>query len=138
MTEKELGRDPAAVYRNRATPAGALAVLRAVDSGAGLSAASHALLLRLLTETPTGPNRLKGLLPEGVLVAHKTGSSRTVDGLATATNDIGLLTLLDGRRVAVAVFVSDSRADIATRERVIANIGRAAVNWRSRLDASSR
>jgi len=34
--------------------------------------------------------------------------------------------LPDGRGLAIAVFVSDSRADEATRERVIARIGRAA------------
>ncbi len=41
-------------------------------------------------------------------------------------DDIGLITLPDGRRLAIAVFVTDARADEATREGVIARIGRAA------------
>jgi beta-lactamase class A len=129
VTEKDLGRDPGALYRNWATPSGALAVLRALEEGGGLSVESRGHLMRLLTETPTGPDRIKGLLPEGTPVAHKTGSSRTVDGVAAATNDIGIITLPDGRRVAVVVFVTDSPADAQTRARVIADVARAAYDF---------
>ena len=133
VTEKDMGRDPEAQFQNWATPEGAVAVLRALDEGRGLSADSREHLLRLLTETGTGPNRIRGRLPEGTPVAHKTGSSRTVDGVTAATNDIGIMTLPDGRRVAVAVFVSDSPADDATRERVIADVARAAYDvWATR------
>lgn len=129
VTEKDMGRDPEAQYQNWATPAGAVALLRALDDGHGLSPESQQHLLRLLTETPTGPNRIRGQLPGGTPVAHKTGSSRTVDGVTAATNDIGIITLPDGRRVAVAVFVSGSPADDATRERVIADVARVAYDF---------
>lgn len=43
-----------------------------------------------------------------------------------ATNDIGLITLPDGRRLATAIFVTDSRADDDTRDAVIARIAKAA------------
>ncbi len=133
VTEKDMGRDAEAQYRNWATPAGAAAVLQALDEGRGLTAESRQHLLWLLTETPTGPNRIRGRLPEGTAVAHKTGSSRTVDGVTAATNDVGIVTLPDGRRVAVAVFVSGSAADDATRERVIADVARAAYDfWAAR------
>ena len=133
VTEKDMGRDPDAQYRNWATPEGAVNVLRALDEGRGLSPESREHLLRLLTESPTGPHRLRGRLPDGTAVAHKTGSSRTVDGVTAATNDIGIVTLPDGRRVAVAVFVSGSPADDATRERVIADVARAAYDfWAAR------
>jgi len=72
---------------------------------------------------PSG--RLDGDLPDGVKVAHKSGSSDVDNGIAAATNDIALITLPDGRRLAIAVFVTDSTADEATRFRVIARIGRA-------------
>lgn len=57
---------------------------------------------------------------------HKTGSSGTRDGVTAATNDIGLITLPDGRRLAIAIFISDSKADDATRDAVIARIAKAA------------
>lgn len=59
-------------------------------------------------------------------LAHKSGTSDVDNGLAPATNDIGLITLPDGRLLAIAVFVTDSRADDATREKIIAQIARAA------------
>jgi beta-lactamase class A len=71
-------------------------------------------------------SRLKGDLPPGTRVAHKAGTSDVDNGLAHATNDIGLITLPDGRRLAIAVFVTDSVADDATRQKIIARIGRAA------------
>jgi beta-lactamase class A len=116
-------------YQNWATPLAMLKLLRALHEGRGLSAPSRALLLQLMTESVTGPRRIKGLLPAGAVVAHKTGTSNTAGGLTRATNDVGIITLPDGRHMAVAVFVSDSRADEKTRERVIAKIARAAWDW---------
>jgi beta-lactamase class A len=124
--ERELARAPDVQYRNSATPAAALGLLRAVHVGPALAAGHRELLLRHMTETKTGPRRLKGLLPPGTVVAHKTGTSSTVGGKTAATNDVGIVTLPDGRHLAVAVFVADSTADEATRERVIAEIARAA------------
>ena len=131
-TEKEIGRDQETQYRNWATPEEAVALLRALHEGRGLSPQSRALLLKLMTETPTGAKRLKGSLPAGTIVAHKTGTSGTVNGLTAATNDVGIITLPDGRHAAVAVFVSDSTGDDATREEVIAKAARAAWDYWTR------
>ena len=125
-TEKEIGRDWETQYQNWATPPGAISLLRALHERRGLSEASRALMLKLLVETTTGPRRLKGLLPKDAIVAHKTGTSGTRDGITGATNDIGIITLPNGKHLAIAVFVSDSAADEATREAVIAKIAKAA------------
>jgi beta-lactamase class A len=69
--------------------------------------------------------RILGDLPEGTVVAHKSGTSDVTNGLAHATNDIGLVALPDGRRLAIAVFITDSTADDTTRDKVIARIARA-------------
>lgn len=71
-------------------------------------------------------DRLKGELPPGTIVAHKAGTSGVDAGIAHATNDIGLITLPDKRILAIAVFITDSRADERTREKVISRIARAA------------
>ncbi|MBD2034045.1 class A beta-lactamase, subclass A2 [Leptolyngbya sp. FACHB-321] len=125
-TEKELAQDAAVKYRNYATPDATVVLLRAFHEGKGLSKASQALLLQLMTETNTGPKRLKGLLPAGTVVAHKTGTSSTVNGVTAATNDVGLMTLPNGRHLAIAVFVSDSMANETRREEVIAKVAQAA------------
>ena len=125
-TEKELGQDTAVQYRNYATPDAIVVLLRTFHEGQGLSKSSQALLRRLMTETSTGLKRIKGLLPEGTVVAHKTGTSSTVNKVTAATNDVGLVTLPNSRHLAISVFVSDSIADGTTREEVIAKMARAA------------
>jgi beta-lactamase class A len=79
-----------------------------------------------MQESKTGVARILSLLPKGTVVADKTGASGMQDGRAAATNDIGLVTLPDGRHMAIAIFVSDSEAADAVRDSVIAKIARSA------------
>lgn len=113
-------------YQNWATPESMLVLLRALQEGRGLSRAGRALLLDFMFKSTPGPRRLKGSLPAGTPVAHKTGTSGTSEGVTRATNDVGLVTLPDGRHMAVAVFVSDTKADADVREGTIAKVARAA------------
>lgn len=92
-----------------------------------LSKTNTDFLYKIMTETSTGPKRIKGLLPAGTEVAHKTGTSPTNDeGLSPATNDVGIITLPNGKHLAIAVFVCNSKDDEATREAIIAKIAKAA------------
>lgn len=125
--EKEIGQDWETQYRNWGTPEGAAALLRALHEKRGISDQNQKLLLKFMTESVPGAKRLKGALPPGTSVAHKTGTSGTnADGVTAATNDIGIVTLPNGNHIAIAVFVSDSPADEVTREAVIAGIAKAA------------
>jgi beta-lactamase class A len=124
-TEKAFAQDHSLQYRNWATPDAAVALLRRLHERRGLSETTQALMLKLMTASNTGPRRLKGLLPAGTEVAHKTGTSGTENGVTAATNDIGIITLPNGRHLAIAVFVADSPADEATREGVVAKIAKA-------------
>jgi beta-lactamase class A len=125
-SEAEMAQGDDVQYRNWASPLAAIQLLRAVQEGQGLSPSSRSLLRDLMTASVPGARRIRGLLPAGTLVAHKTGTSRTAGGLTRATNDVGIVRLPDARHLAVAVFVADSKADEATREAVIARIARAA------------
>jgi len=78
-----------------------------------------------MAESNPGSKGLQGLLPNGTVVAHKTGTSGTQNGITAATNDIGIITLPNGKHFAIAVFVSDSPADEKVREAVIAKIAKA-------------
>lgn len=133
-TERAMAQGEQVQYRNWATPDAMAGLLRALQEGKGMSASSQRLLLGLMTARKTGPDRIRGLLPAGTIVAHKTGSSGTVHGLTRATNDAGLVTLPDGRHLAIVVFVSDTRVGEATRDAVIAKIARAAWNDRAALE----
>nr|AIA12673.1 ClassA_beta_lactamase [uncultured bacterium] len=125
--EKEIGQDWETQYRNWATPEGAASLLRALYEKRGISDQHQKLLLKFMTESVPGAKRLRGMLPPGTAVAHKTGTSGTNPaGVTAATNDIGIITLPNGNHLAIAVFVSDSPADETTRESVIAGIAKAA------------
>jgi len=123
-TEKALGADVQAQYRNDASAAALVALLRLLADRSPLNAEHTALLLRMMTEAKTGPHRIRGMLPPGTQVAHKTGTSGTHKGVTNATNDVGLITMPDGRRLAVVVLVTDSPESEAAREAVIARIAK--------------
>ena len=84
--------------RDSSTPAAMLGLLRLIDSGSALSPSSRSLLLDMMRRCATGSNRIRGLLPPGATVEHKTG---TLNGY---TGDVGFLTLPGGRRIAVVFF----------------------------------
>ncbi len=81
-------------------------------------------LLDRMTRMVPGAARIKGLLPPGTPVAHRTGTGGDFEGISSATNDVGIITTPTGH-IAMAVFIKGSRRDLATRERTIANIAKA-------------
>lgn len=124
VNEEEMHRGWDVQFRNWSSPSAAVRLLRLFHTGKILSDSSTSLLRRIMTETVTGPKRLKGLLPPGTPVAHKTGSSgRGPDG-TSVVNDIGIITLPDGRSVAMAVFITGSTASDDENERVIAELAK--------------
>jgi beta-lactamase class A len=98
-----------------------------------LTKANTDTLYKMMLNTTTGAKRLKGLLPPGTVVAHKTGTSPTnADGLSPATNDVGIITLPNGKHLIISVFVCNSTSDEAIREGTIAKIAKAAYDYYSK------
>jgi len=118
MAQVDPNPDFEADPRDHATPLAMLKLLLAIDGGTAMSPESSKFLLGVMSRTRTGAGRLKGLLPKGASVAHKTG---TAGGIA---NDVGYVTLPDGRRFAIAVFTNSSKTPVADRDRAIAEVGR--------------
>ncbi|HEY7913825.1 MAG TPA: class A beta-lactamase [Blastocatellia bacterium] len=113
---KRFDADP----RDTSTPDAMARLLERIQRKDLLKQNSGELLLDILRRCKTGEARLKGLLPQGTVVAHKTG---TIGG---TTNDVGIITLPDGAgHVAIAVFVKASEKEIPARERAIAEVARA-------------
>jgi beta-lactamase class A len=100
--------------RDSSTPMAMVDLLKRIYKAELIKPESRNYLLDLMAQCQTGKNRMKALLP-GVPIEHKTG---TLDGL---TDDVGFLTLPDGRRVAVAIFARGGR----DRPRTIAETARA-------------
>ena len=81
-------------------------------------------------KTETGKNRLKGHLTKGVIVAHKTGSSGVnKSGLTAAVNDIGIIFLPNEQHFSISVFITNSKEDLKTNEKIIADIAKTAWDY---------
>jgi beta-lactamase class A len=127
--ELDLVKDPELTKKNWTSAEAAVNLLKLLQGGRegqALSPTSSALLLELMTNSLPEPKRIKGLLPVGTVVAHMTGTGSSENVMTGATSDVGLITLPDGSHLAVAIFLSDIRANKPTRENVIARIARAA------------
>jgi beta-lactamase class A len=111
--------------RDTSTPLAAVEFLSKLARGELLPDASTALLLRIATETTTGARRIKAGLAAGAIVAHKTGSARPDLGMNPAINDIGIITFADGRRLAIAIFLSGSTLPYPDAEALLADVTRA-------------
>jgi beta-lactamase class A len=126
-SESEMAAAWEVQYTNWCKPFEMTLLLDKFYGGKVLSKTSTDFLYKIMTETSTGPKRIKGLLPAGTIVAHKTGTSPTnAEGLSPATNDVGIITLPNGKHLAISIFVCNSTDDEATREAVIAKIAKAA------------
>ncbi|WID98194.1 class A beta-lactamase [Bosea vestrisii] len=114
--------------RDAATPEASIAFLEGLAKGTWLrDPANAALLDKIMLEAKTGPSRIKAGLPAGARFAHKTGLGPSADGLNHATNDIGIVTLPDGRRFAIAVYLAGAQVGEKEREAAHAAVARLAV-----------
>jgi len=94
--ERGLHQDKPLQYRNWFEPRGAVQLLRTINDRSPLAPEHRALLLSWMRLSRV-TTRLAGELPKGTIVAHKAGTSDIDNGIAAATNDIGLISLPDGR-----------------------------------------
>jgi beta-lactamase class A len=128
--EERLQNDWTLQYKNYSTPFAAVQLLQKFHKEHILSKSSQDFLYKIMVETTTGLNKIKGLLPLNAIVAHKTGfSGKNKEGLTGATNDIGIITLPNGKQFAIAVFVSNSLEDEVTNDKMIAEIALAAWDY---------
>lgn len=121
--ELEIQADWNVQFSNYTTPLAAIELLKKIDTRSFLTSLSHRFLWETLLGTSTGSIR-KGL-PEGAQVAYKTGfSGQNGEGETAANNNIGILMLPDGRRIAYAVFITASTEPQEVNYDVIARIGK--------------
>lgn len=110
--------------RDTTTVQDALNFLSKLADSALISKASTRLLLQLMADTARAATRLRAGLPKDARFAHRPGSSGTDLGFTVATNDMGLVTLKDGRRYAMAAFLAGSTDTEAARDGLFADTAR--------------
>ena len=121
--EERIQNDWSLQYNNYSTPFAAVQLLQKFHKQHILSKNSQDFLYKIMAETTTGTTKIKALLPKNTLVAHKTGfSGKNKEGLTGGTNDIGIITLPNGKQFAIAIFVSNSMESEVTNDKMIAEI----------------
>ena len=126
-TEEEMHKSWPVQYTNWSTPLAMTELFCKFYKDSILSSSSSKFLWDALASNIYGGGRIKGLLPAGTVVAHKTGTSGVNDkGIAAATNDAGIVVLPGGGHLAITVFVSDSPDNEKARDKIIAEIAKSA------------
>ncbi len=110
-----------------ATPAGITGALGKLARGELLSPASTDVLLGIMQHSKSGPMRLKGAIPPGWTVYHKTGTGQELAGIATGYNDVAVFQAPDGTRYGVAVMIGETRLPIKARMEMMQAVSRAVV-----------
>ena len=110
--------------RDTSSPTAMAELIERIYTGKALSPASTNLLREIQERNTTGKARIRARLPQGTIVAEKTG---TIGG---TVNNVGVITLPNNAgKVIVVVFIKKSSKPVEDRERVIADISRAIYDY---------
>ena len=123
-TEVDMDNDFNTCYQNWTSPLEAAVLLELLVTRSLANETNQTFIKEIMIACDTGRNRLvKPLQEKAVIIGHKTGTSgRNDKGQFIGVNDIGFVTLADGQRYSIAVFVKDSEATMQATEAVIAKI----------------
>ncbi|UIR57383.1 class A beta-lactamase, subclass A2 [Sphingobacterium sp. SRCM116780] len=114
------------LYRNTSTPLAMTDILEKFYTGKVLKKETTAYLYQIMVETSRGITWMKAGLPAGTELAHRTGISSTNDqNLRVALNDVGIVTLPNGKHVILSVFLKDITETREDTEKIVADITRA-------------
>lgn len=102
-----------------ATAKGIARALARLHRGELLKPDSTAHLLGYMEGSRTGRARLKGAMPPGWRLAHKTGTGQDLAGETAGFNDVGLITAPDGTTYAVAVLIGRTSKPVRDRQGLI-------------------
>jgi beta-lactamase class A len=114
--------------RDTASPEGLVRLLEKLHRKQLLSSNSTALLLQIMTNSPSGKKRLKEGLQKDWSIAHKTGTGAKVLGVESVVNDVGIISSTNKQHIAITVLISGSKAPLEEKERLMANIAATVVN----------
>ncbi|KKW93429.1 MULTISPECIES: serine hydrolase [Sphingobium] len=108
-----------------AAPSSIVQALAKLKQNDMLSPASSQLLMSIMSEAKTGPQRIKGGVPAGWHYLHKTGTGQELGARSTGFNDIGIMTAPDGTSYAVAVMIGSTTEPIPTRWQLMQAVAKA-------------
>jgi beta-lactamase class A len=105
-----------------ASPEAIATALGRLARGELLSPSSTKVLLNLMAQVKSGPQRLKAGVPYDWGFVHKTGTGQDLPPVSTGYNDIGIMTSPDGTRYAVVVMIAETTATVPQRMQFMQSI----------------
>ena len=108
-----------------AAPSSIVMALAKLKRGEMLSPASTEALMATMGDAKTGPNRVKGGVPQGWHYLHKTGTGQELYARSTGYNDVGIMTGPDGSSYAIAVMIGSTTLPIPKRWELMQSVARA-------------
>jgi len=108
-----------------AAPSSIVEALAKLKEGDMLSPSSSQLLMSIMSEAKTGPQRIKGGVPPGWRYLHKTGTGQVLGARSTGFNDVGVMTAPDGTSYAVAVMIGSTTESIPARWQLMQAVAKA-------------
>ena len=123
-TEAEIQGSWSVQFDNWTTPNAMVDFLRLMNDGKLLDKANTAVFWEIMASASSGS--VNRLVPKTVTFARKTGySGVNSQGIIAAQNDVGIIEFEDGRRVAYAIFLTDSTLGTDAGYDILAQIGKA-------------
>jgi beta-lactamase class A len=118
MTEEQMHKNPAKAIENSSTPAEMVRLFECFyhhkDDNRYLT-----FIWNVMADCSTGLKRISAAIPADARIVHKTGTGFPSPEGVQDMNDAGIILMLDGSHVIIAVFTTHSSS-----EAVIANITR--------------
>ena len=123
-TEAEIQGSWSVQFDNWTTPNAMVDFLRLMNDGKLLDKANTAVFWEIMASASSGS--VNRLVSKTVTFARKTGySGVNSQGIIAAQNDVGIIEFEDGRRVAYAIFLTDSTLGTDAGYDILAQIGKA-------------
>ena len=126
-TERQMHANPALADGNHSSPLACARLIEKVFTDSIVSPHKQDVIQKMLIDCQTGLDRIYAPLKDkpGVTLAHKTGSGfRNSEGRLMAHNDVGRVTLPDGRAYVLAIMINDFDGTEEEASAVMAGISR--------------
>lgn len=135
-TEADMQWDHNLSHNNWSTPLACAILIDKVTNDSLVSSVNQHIIREILHNCQTGLDRLAAPLQgkQGVKIAHKTGSGyRDKNGFLLAHNDIGAITLPDGRVYSIAVLITAFNGSETEAAKIIAGISEIVFRYETHL-----